>query len=174
MEFSQRTDETLEVESGKYSTQAVECNFKPTEELVDMKLECVKQDNQNWVYVQKAEADRSSHGVQTLNVEDEPQWDPGPSARVTRTASQCVLGHNVDTKQTETSDARLKRQVWTSFLWLMTAWWVQVNVLYAREMSWPLNALARSSKGWYHALRPPSVKWERAVSWMCEKILELS
>ena len=45
MELSQRTDGTLQVESGKCPTQAVECNFKPTEELADFKLECVKQDN---------------------------------------------------------------------------------------------------------------------------------
>ena len=29
--------------------------------------------------MRKAEADRSSHGIQTLIVEDEPQWDPGPT-----------------------------------------------------------------------------------------------
>ena len=33
--LSRRTDETWEVESGKCPTQAVECDFKPTEELAD-------------------------------------------------------------------------------------------------------------------------------------------
>ena len=65
---------------------------------------------------------------------------------------------------TERSGARLKRQVWTSLLWLMTALWAQVSVLSDHGMSWPWNVLPRSSKGWYHAPRPPSVNWERAVS----------
>ena len=50
----------------------------------------------------------------------------------------------------------------------MTAWWVQVNVLYAREMSWPLNSLPRSSNGWYQALWPLSVNSERTVKRICE------
>ena len=169
MELSQRTNETWEVESGHCTTQAVECNFKAIEEPADLSLERVKQDSQNWMNVRKAEAGRSPHGIQTWIVEDEPQWDPGPSARVARTAWQCVPDHNVDTKRTEASSARLKRRVWTSFLWFMTAWWVQVNVLYARVTTWPLNALPRSSNGWYRALWPPSITWERAVSRMCEE-----
>ena len=40
MELSQRTDETWEFESGKCPTQAVECDFKPTEELAGLGLEC--------------------------------------------------------------------------------------------------------------------------------------
>ena len=40
-----RTDETWEIESGKCPTQAVERDFKPTEELADLKLECGKQDS---------------------------------------------------------------------------------------------------------------------------------
>ena len=169
MELSQRTDETWEVESGHCTTQAGECTFKAIEELAALNLEGVKQDSQNWMNVRKAEAGRSPHGIQTWIVEDEPQWDPGPSARVARTAWQCVPVHNVDTKRTEASGARLKRRVWTSFLRLMTAWWVQVNVLYARVTTWPLNALPRSSNGWYRALWPPSTTWERAVSRMCEE-----
>ena len=169
MELSQRTDETWEVESGHCTTQAVECNSKAIEEPADLDPERVKQDSQNWMNVRKAEADRSPHGIQTWIVEDEPQWDPGPSARVARTAWQCVPDHIVDTKRTEASSARLKRRVWTSFLWLMTAWWVQVNVLYARVTTWTLNALPRSSNGWYRALWPPSTTWERAVSRMCEE-----
>ena len=169
MELSQRTNETWEVESGHCTTQAVECNFKAIEEPADLSLERVKQDSQNWMNVRKAEAGRSPHGIQTWIVEDEPQWDTGPSARVARTAWQCVPDHNVDTKRTEASSARLKRRVWTSFLWFMTAWWVQVNVLYARVTTWPLNALPRSSNGWYRALWPPSITWERAVSRMCEE-----
>ena len=70
MELSQRTDETWEVESGHCTTQAVECYFKAREELADLKLECVKHDHQHWIYVQKAEAEKPSHGVQTLAVED--------------------------------------------------------------------------------------------------------
>ena len=50
----------------------------------------------------------------------------------------------------------------------MTALCVQVNVLYASEMSWPLKALPRRSNGWYQELWPPSVNWERAVSGKCE------
>ena len=46
-EHSQRTDETWEVGSGKCSIQEVECVFKPTEVLAGLKLECVKQGNQN-------------------------------------------------------------------------------------------------------------------------------
>ena len=70
------------------SHQAVECDFKPTEELADLKLQCVKQDNLNCMYVQTAEAKIQSHGIQTLFVEDEPQGDPGQSARGGRAASQ--------------------------------------------------------------------------------------
>ena len=169
MELSQRTDETWKVKSGHCTTQAVECNFKAIEELADLNLEGVKQDSQNWMNVRKAEAGRSPHGILTWIVEDEPQWDPGPSDRVARTAWQCVPDHNVATKRTEASGARLKRRVWVSFLWLMTAWWVQVNVLYARVTTWPLNALPRSSNGWYRALWSPSNTWERAVSRMCEE-----
>ena len=129
IELSRRTDETWEVESGKCTTQAVECDFKPTKELADLKLQCVKQDNQNCMYVQKAEAEMPSHGIQILFVEDEPQGDLEQSARVGRAASQSAPGHKVDIKLTNASRARLKRKSWFSFLWFMTALWVQVNVL---------------------------------------------
>ena len=56
--------------------QAVECDFKPTEELADLKLQCAKQDNLNCMYVQTAEAEMPSHGIQTLFVEDEQQRYP--------------------------------------------------------------------------------------------------
>ena len=51
----------------------------------------------------------------------------------------------------------------------MTALWVQVNVLSDRGTSWHWNVLPRNSKGWYDALRRPSVNWERAVSLMDEE-----
>ena len=120
-ELSQRTDETWEVESGKCPIQEVECLFKPTEALAGLKLECVKQGNQNGMHVQKTEAERPSHGVQTFIVDDELQWDPRHSTRVVRAASQCVPDRNADIQLTERRGNRFKRQVWTSFLWLMTA-----------------------------------------------------
>ena len=150
MELSQRTDETWEVESGHCTTQAVECNSKAIEEPADLNLERVKQDSQNWMNVRKAEAGRSPHGIQTWIVEDEPQWDPGPSTEVARTAYQRVPDRNACIKLTEASSARRKRKVWTSFLWFMTAWWVQVNVL--------------SDCG-----RSPYVNWGRAASLLCEE-----
>ena len=55
--------------------------------------------------------EKPSLGIQTMVVEDEPQCGPGHSARVARRASQCVPDHNVDTKLTKASGARLKRQV---------------------------------------------------------------
>ena len=73
MELSQRTYETWEVESGKCSTQEVECVFKPTEALAGFKLDYVKQDNQNGMHVQKTEAERPSHGDRTFVVDDELQ-----------------------------------------------------------------------------------------------------
>ena len=164
MELSQRTDETWEVESGKCPIQEVECVSKPTEGLAGLRLECVKQGNQNMIYVQKTETERPSHGVQTFVVDNELQWDPRHSTRVVRTASQCVPDRNADLQLTEASGARLKRQIWTSLLWLMTALWVQINVLSDRGTSWSWNVLPRSSKGWFHALRRPSVYWERALS----------
>ena len=36
-------------------------------------------------------------------------------------------------------------------------------------MSCHLDALPRSSNGWYHALWPPTINGERTVSWMCEE-----
>ena len=89
--------------------------------------------------------------------------------RVVRAASQCVPDRNADIQLTEGSGARFKRQVWTSLLWLMTALWVQVNVLSDRGTSWPWNVLPRSSKEWYHALCPSSVNWKRAVSLMSDE-----
>ena len=161
MELSQRTNETWEIESGK-----VECVFKPTEELAGLNVKCVKQGNQNGMHVQKTEAERPSHGVQTFVVDNELQWDPRHSTRVLRAASQCVPDRNADIQLTEGSGAILKRQVWTSLLWHMTALWVQPNVLSDLGTSWPWNVLPRSSKKWYHALRPSSVNWEQAVSLM--------
>ena len=79
-ELLTRTHETWVVESGNCPTQAVERDFKPTEELADLELDCGKQDNQNWMFVRKAEAEMPSHGIQTLVVDDELQWDPGRSA----------------------------------------------------------------------------------------------
>ena len=166
MELSQRTDETWEVESGKFPIQEVECVFKPTEALAGFKLDYVKQDNQNGMHVQKTEAEVPSHGVQTFVVDDELQWDPRHSTLVVRAASQCVPDRTADIQLTEGSGARLKRQVWTSLLWLMTALWVQVNVQSDQGTSWHWNVLPRSSKAWYHALPPSSVNWERAVSHM--------
>ena len=84
------------------------------EELADLKLRCVKQDNQNWLYVQKAEADdRPSHVIQNFVVEDEPQWGPRHSAQVVRTAYQCGQDDNADIELTEAICARLKRKVWS-------------------------------------------------------------
>ena len=146
------------------SRKWVECVFKPTEALAGFKLDYVKQDNQNGMHVQKTKAKRSSHGVQTFVVDDELQWDPRHSTRVEGAASQWVPYSNADIQLIEGSGARLKRQVWTSVLWLMTALWVQVNVMSDRGTSWPWNVLPRSSKGLYHALRRRSVNWEQAVS----------
>ena len=103
MEISQTTDETWEVESGKCTTQEVDCVFKFTEELADLKLESVKQDNPDWMCSQKTEAARPSHGVQTFVAECEPQRGLRHSARVARTASQCGPDHNADIKLTEVS-----------------------------------------------------------------------
>ena len=144
-ELSQRTDETWEVESRKCPTQEVECVFKLRGELDGLKLECVKQGNQNAMNVQKTEAERPSRGFQTFVVDDELQWDIRHSTRIVRAASQCVPDRNADIQLTGQSGTRFKRQVSTSFLWLMTALWLQVNVLYAKETTWPLNALLRSS-----------------------------
>ena len=83
------------------------------------------------MYVQKAEAEKPSHGIHASVVEDEPQGDPGHNARVARTALQRAPHHHADIKLTNESRARLRRQVWPSFLWLMASWWVQVNVLSA-------------------------------------------
>ena len=121
------------------------------------------------MHVQKIEAERPSHGVQSFFVDDELQWDPRHNPGVVRAASQCVPDRNADIQLTEGSGARLKRQVWTPLLLLMTAMWAQVNVLSDRGTSWHWNVLSRRSKGWFHALRPPSVKWERAVTQMCEE-----
>ena len=169
MELSQRTDETWEVESGHCTTQAVECIFKAIEELAALNLEGVKQDSQNWMNARKAEAGRSPHGVQTWIVEDEPQWNPRPSTEVARTAYQRVPDRNAGIKLTEASSARRKRKVWTSFLWFMTALWVQVNVLSDHGKSLPLKVLPRCPKGWDNALWPPYVNWGRAASLLCEE-----
>ena len=128
MELSQRTDETWEIESGHCTTQAVECNFKAIEELADLKLECVKRGNLDCMGAPKTEAERPWHGIQTFVAEAEPQWIPRPSTEVARTAYQRVPDRNAGIKLTEASSARRKRKVWTSFLWFMTALWVQVNV----------------------------------------------
>ena len=169
MELSQRTDETWEVESGHCTTQAVECNFKAIEELAALNLEGVKQDSQNWMNVRKAEAGRSPHGIQTWIVEDEPQWNPRPSTEVAKTAYQRVPDRNAGIKLTEASFARRKRKNWTSFLWSMTALWVQVNVLSDRGKSLPLKVLPRCPNGWDKALWPPYVNWGRAASLLCEE-----
>ena len=58
MGLSQRADETWEVESGECTTQEVDCVFKFTEELANLKLECVKQGNLDCTYAQKTEAKR--------------------------------------------------------------------------------------------------------------------
>ena len=121
------------------------------------------------MHVQKTEAGRPSHRVQTFVVDDELQWDPRHSTRVVGTASQHVPDTNAEIQLTEASGARLKRQVWTSLLWLMTALLAQVNVLSDRGTSWPWNVLPRSSKGWYHAFCFSSVIWEQAVSLMGEE-----
>ena len=81
MELWQRSEETCEVESGKCTTQEVVCVLNLTEELVDLKLECVKQGILDWMCAQKTEAQRLSHGVQPFDVEYEPQWGPRQSAR---------------------------------------------------------------------------------------------
>ena len=169
MELSQRADETWEVESGHCTTQAVECNFKAIEELADLKLECVKQGNRDCMCAQKTEAKRPSHGVQIGVVEDEPQWDPRHSFEVVWTTYQRVPDPNAGIKLTEVSGVRLKRKVWTSFLWFMTALWVQVNVLSDCGKSLPLNALLRCPNGWDNALWPSYVNWRRAASLLCEE-----
>ena len=69
-ELSQRTDETWEVESGEGPIQEIDCVFKPTDALAGLKLECVKQGNQNGMHVRKTEAEKPSHGVQTFVVDD--------------------------------------------------------------------------------------------------------
>ena len=169
MELSQRTDETWEVESGHCTTQAVECNFKAIEELADLKLECVKQGNLDCMCAPKTEAERPWHGIQTFVVEAEPQWDPRPTTEVARTAYQRVPERNAGIKLTEASSARRKRKVWTSFLWFMTALWVQVNVLSDCGKSLPLKVLPRCPNGWDNALWPPYVNWGRAASLLCEE-----
>ena len=169
MELSQRTDETWEVESGHCTTQAVECNFKAIEELAYLKLECVKQGNLDCMCALKTEAERPWHGIQTFVVEAEPQWDPRPSTEVARTAYQRVPERNAGIKLTEASSARRKRKVWTSFLWFMTALWVQVNVLSGCGKSLPLKVLPRCPNGWDNALWPPYVNWGRAASLLCEE-----
>ena len=78
-ELSQRTDETWEVERGKCPIQEVDCVFKPTETLASVKLDCVKQRNQNGMHVQKTEVERPSPAVQNFVGDDELQWDPRPS-----------------------------------------------------------------------------------------------
>ena len=169
IELSQRTDETWEVESGHCTTQAVECNFKAIEELADLKLECVKQGNLDSMCAPKTEAERPWHDIQTFVVEAEPQWDPRPSTEVARTAYQRVPDRNAGIKLTEASSARRKRKVWTSFLWFMTALWVQVNVLSDCGKSLPLKVLPRCPNGWDNALWPPYVNWGRAASLLCEE-----
>ena len=169
MELSQRTDETWEVESGHCTTQAVECNFKAIEELADIKLECVKQGNLDYMCAPKTEAETPWHGIQTFVVEAEPQWNPRPSTEVARTAYQRVPDRNAGIKLTEASSARRKRKVWTSFLWFMTALWVQVNVISDCGKSLPLKVLPRCPNGWDNALWPPYVNWGRAVSLLCEE-----
>ena len=168
-ELSQRTEETWEVESGKRPFEEVDCVFKFTEELADLKLECVKQGNLDCMCAPKTEAERQWHGIQTFVVEAEPQWDPRPSTEVARTAYQRVPDRNAGIKLTEASSARLKRKVWTSFLWFMTALWVQVNVLSDCGKSLPLKVLPRCPNGWYNALWPSYVNWGRAVSLLCEE-----
>ena len=169
MELSQRTDETWEVESGHCTTQAVECNFKAIEELADLKLECVKQSNLDCMCAPKTEAETPWHSIQTFVVEAEPQWNPRPSTEVARTAYQRVPDRNAGIKLTEASSARRKRKVWTSFLWFMTALWVQVNVLSDCGKSLPLKVLPRCPNGWNNAFWPPYVNWGRAASLLCEE-----
>ena len=112
---------------------------------------------------------RPSHGVQTCVVEDEPQWDPRHSFEVVWTTYQRVPDRNAGIKLTEMSCVRLKRKVWTSFLWFMTALWVQVNVLSDRGKSLPLNALRRCSERWYDGLGSTSVQWKRSAVLICEE-----
>ena len=164
MELSQRTDETWEVEGGHCTTQAVEWNFKATEELADLKLECVKQGNPDCMCAPKTEAERPWHGIQTFVVGAEPQWNPRPSTEVARTAYQRVPDRNAGIKLTEACSARRKRKVWTSFLRFMTALWVQVNVLSDCGKSLP-----RCPNGWDNALWSPYVNWGRAASLLCEE-----
>ena len=169
MELSPRTDETWEVENAHCTTQAVECNFKAIEELADIKLECVKQGNLDCMCAPKTEAERPWHGNQTFVVEAEPQWNPRPSTEVAKTAYQRVPDRNAGIKLTEASSARRKRKVWTSFLWFMTALWVQVNVLSDCGKSLPLKGLPRCPNGWDNALWPSYVNWGRAASLLCEE-----
>ena len=110
MDHPLRTAEAWKIESGNCPIQDVECVFKPMEELADFKLRCVKENNRNWLYVQKAEADRPSHGIQTFVVEDEPQWGPRHSAQVVRTAYQCGQDDNADIELTGASCTRLRRK----------------------------------------------------------------
>ena len=110
-ELSQRTEETWEVGSGKRPFKKVDCVFKFTEELADLKLECVKQGNLDCMRAPKTEAERPWHGIQTFVVEAEPQWDPRPSTEVARTAHQRVPDRNAGIKLTEASSARRKRKV---------------------------------------------------------------
>ena len=166
---SRKEHETWEVESGHCTTQAVECNFKAKKELAELKLECVKQGNLDCMCAPKTEAERPWHGIQTFVVEAEPQWNPRPSAEVARTAYQRVPDCNAGIKLTEASSARRKRKVWTSFLWFMTALWVQVNVLSDCGKSLPLKVLSRSPNGWDNALWPPYVNWGRAASLLCKE-----
>ena len=168
-ELSQRTEETWEIESGKRPLKEVDCVFKFTEKLADVKLECVKQGNLDCMCAQKTEAERPWHGIQTFVVEAESQWDPRHSTEVARTAYQRVPDRNAGIKLTEASSAKLKRKVWTSFLWFMTALWVQVNVLSDCGKSLPLKVLPRCPNGWYNALWPSYVNWGRAASLLCEE-----
>ena len=168
-ELSQRTEETWEVESGKRPFKDVDCVFKFTEEVADLKLECVKQDNLDCMCAPMIEAERQWHGLQTFVVEAEPQWDPRPSTENARTAYQRVPDRHAGNKLAEASSARLKRKVWTSFLRFMTALWVQVNVLSDCGKSLPLKVLPRCPNGWDNALWPSYVNWGRAVSLLCEE-----
>ena len=168
-ELSQRTEETWKVEGGKRPFKEVDCVFKFTEELADLKLECVKQSNLDCMCAQKTEAERPWHVIQTFVVEAEPQWDPRHSTEFARTAFQRVPDRNAGIKLTEASSARLKRKVWTSFLWFMTALWVQVNVLSDCGKSLPLKVLPRCPNGWDNALWPSYVNWGRAASLLCEE-----
>ena len=168
-ELSQRTEETWEVESGKRPFKEVDCVFKFTEELADVKLECVKQCNLDCMCAQKTEAERLWHGIQTFVVEAESQWDPRHSTEVARTAYQRLPDRNAGIKLTEASSARIKRKIRTSFLWFMTALWVQINVLSDCGKSLPLKVLPRCPNGWDNVLWPSYVNWCRAASLLCEE-----